>query len=789
MDELAQAHSMSMRADNAPDLSGNTFANSKGALYKINGAVAEYAGQVEPDAVAAEGEPTLSNEQLRARIAEMMAPSTDNTLVQQARSMTPDTSDQITEDALILDKNFIAASRDIYEMFEGKQFTGTADEAVQYGLDTMGEFSFNFFGVPGVQLAETESGFAGGGTLAQAATIIASGDPGQAQSFLYAMGQYERLPNFTKAGMARVFRGLVNDPANVMGIASGGLPFVLKQIGQDTAAMGVRKALQSLAKNPVKYSAAAGGAYSSGFEAATMDIERASGRDISAGEELARFGLSTGIGTVAGATIGKMAEKVLPVVGDAIVSASDAAKGRMATPGTQLNSGVDIDPAIAMAGDIVNELRATDDAVPQSHPGRISTRQPSEAAVSKGQSLDPIENNLIIGLDESKASGEKAFNHNVDTFRSSPNMTEAEAKLPPDEAAEAFIEHVKKNLLWLHDKVPEKTRQRSKLWYDGARAVTDRWSDEYNVADGSIAGILAALSPQKDWYQNVSLGKRVLDIMTQKTNVPFDEKMLAKAIEVFPGKAGIINLMKGKSIDELDTTAEKALWLRFYDEVYNSKEFQILTPEGNFGAVVKNDDGSSADMAWGTMNSIEKAVNSFYSNGDRATLSKLMGERHKVRNFYNNILDPNGIYGDVTIDTHAVGAGVLRPVSASSYDVYRAFGTAPTKKDRIRLDPKEGQEWVPSKSSAVTGQKGTYGFFAEAYRRAAAERDILPREMQSITWEAVRGLFSPTFKSDENNVKMIRGIWEEYKKGNKSIDEVRDEIEKAANYITPPTWQ
>jgi len=360
MDELAQAHSMSTRADNAPDLSGNTFANSKGALYKINGAVAEYAGQVEPDAVAAEGEPTLSNEQLRARIAEMMAPSTDNTLVQQARSMTPDTSDQITEDALILDKNFIAASRDIYEMFEGKQFTGTADEAVQYGLDTMGEFSFNFFGVPGVQLAETESGFAGGGTLAQAATIIASGDPGQAQSFLYAMGQYERLPNFTKAGMARVFRGLVNDPANVMGIASGGLPFILKQIGQDTAAMGVRKALQSLAKNPVKYSAAAGGTYSSGFEAATMDIERASGRDISAGEELARFGISTGVGTAAGATIGKVAEKVLPAVGDAIVSASDAAKGRMATPGTQLNSGVDIDPAIAMAGDIVNELRATD---------------------------------------------------------------------------------------------------------------------------------------------------------------------------------------------------------------------------------------------------------------------------------------------------------------------------------------------------------------------------------------------------------------------------------------------
>jgi hypothetical protein len=34
-----------------------------------------------------------------------------------------------------------------------------------------------------------------------------------------------------------------------------------------------------------------------------------------------------------------------------------------------------------------------------------------------------------------------------------------------------------------------------------------------------------------------------------------------------------------------------------------------------------------------------------------------MGERHKVRNFYNNIYDPNSPYGDVTIDTHAVAAG------------------------------------------------------------------------------------------------------------------------------------
>ena len=58
---------------------------------------------------------------------------------------------------------------------------------------------------------------------------------------------------------------------------------------------------------------------------------------------------------------------------------------------------------------------------------------------------------------------------------------------------------------------------------------------------------------------------------------------------------------------------------------------------------------------------------------------------------------------------------------------------------------------------------------ADAYRKAAAEAGVMPREMQSITWEAVRGLFPASFKT-KGNVADIDGVWNLYSKGKISKD-------------------
>jgi GNAT superfamily N-acetyltransferase len=59
--------------------------------------------------------------------------------------------------------------------------------------------------------------------------------------------------------------------------------------------------------------------------------------------------------------------------------------------------------------------------------------------------------------------------------------------------------------------------------------------------------------------------------------------------------------------------------------------------------------------------------------------------------------------------------------------------------------------------------------------------------MQSITWEAVRGLFTPEFKT-AGNKKLVENIWKEYKSGKATLDETRQRIVDTAGGIRNPSW-
>ncbi len=408
--------------------------------------------------------------------------------------------------------------------------------------------------------------------------------------------------------------------------------------------------------------------------------------------------------------------------------------------------------------------------VVQSGPNVVSTRMPTAVKATE----DPLANNLVIDLQSAKTDPE-AFNHNVGLIKQYPNF--ASKARNPDKQADDFINEVKDNLLFLHDQVPDATRQRSKLWYDGARNITSKWSNEYQVPDQAVSGVLAVLSPQKDWFMNVSLGQRVLDIMGTKQTTKWDDAMteMAKVIWSKPQYAPMVDAIKGKSLAEITDPGLKAMWLRTYDQAYLPREHQIVTPEGDFAGLRMNADGKTpTKTGWGSLNEIGKAI-VILDDPSKANISNNLGTMHKVRNFYNNIYAPNDPSGAVTIDTHAVAAGLLRPLSGNSREVLHNFGSGVVG------------EGGP-KNSSVTGVQGTYGLYAEAYRRAAQERGILPREMQSITWEAVRGLFPDTFKTAANADK-VDNIWLQYRKGKLSLDEARNEVFNAAGGINAPEWE
>jgi hypothetical protein len=129
----------------------------------------------------------------------------------------------------------------------------------------------------------------------------------------------------------------------------------------------------------------------------------------------------------------------------------------------------------------------------------------------------------------------------------------------------------------------------------------------------------------------------------------------------------------------------------------------------------------------------------------------------------------------VTIDTHAVAAQALRPLAGAHTEVAQNF------KNSVPAGA------VAAKGSDLTGIHGTYGINADAYRQAAEQAGILPRQMQSITWEGVRGLFPDTFKTAKNNA-IIDDIWREVSAGRLSADDARRMIYDRAGGINTPDW-
>ena len=423
---------------------------------------------------------------------------------------------------------------------------------------------------------------------------------------------------------------------------------------------------------------------------------------------------------------------------------------------------------------------------------RISPRYPT----AKNRVDDPTGGALQIGaehvLNNSKVNRSKI----VKILKSTPGFVTT--KRNPEAVTEEYIDHLVGNLLFIYDSVDPDIRQRSKLWYEGARKIIDKWKVKYNLTDQQIAGVLAALSPQKDWYQNVSLAERVLDIQTKFTRGNMrafmpppemyataeklymrDSKGKLKSGDAAKGTAAMVRDIMGRPYEDITDPdpsvkrTKQAMWIRTYDQTYNDRSYRTVSPEGLFV-------GDPAGItAWGSNSEIGKAAG-VLDTTDPEEIAALMGKQHKVRSFFNNMIDPLSLDGDITADTHAVAAAQLRALSGNSSAVHQNFGSSPEAK-------KKPKDFISPPNSAVTGAKGLYGINADAYRKAARLRGVLPREMQSITWEAVRGLFEKNWKNPKN-AKAVDDIWHSYEKGDISLGSAREQIVAFAGGIDDPTW-
>lgn len=453
----------------------------------------------------------------------------------------------------------------------------------------------------------------------------------------------------------------------------------------------------------------------------------------------------------------------------------------------------------------------------ESH-SRISTRIPSEAEQRK------------TGINAHETSGLE-IDH--DSMKRAPEALAKNAKLikerypgfahlrtdDPDKITEAFINHAKDNLKWIFNKMSDEKGpigpsivERAKRWYSGANKIAHSLAKEFNVKPYQAAAVLAALSPQKDWYQNVHLARKVFEAhklghnwtMTPEMQA-YSDKYLAQLEKPTKRKDGTIKQPDMEEIGNLRKLQEKfrttpmarltdpherAVFARWHDEAHNPRDYKMVTPEGEMAGTSMvpakyytsgkrkgelKEAARPRNVSWGSFNEIAKGMAAL-QNASLPEVSRLMGGNHKVRNFFNNIIAP--LHGkDVTIDTHAIAAALLRPLGGGHEAVGHGLGTSAGK-------------GVPGAANSGTlGNRGMYGLYAEAYRRAAKDLGISPRELQSVTWEGIRGLFSPEQKRNSNFVAHVDNIWRNKGEFRRlTPDERREAIATHAGGFKLPSW-
>lgn len=343
----------------------------------------------------------------------------------------------------------------------------------------------------------------------------------------------------------------------------------------------------------------------------------------------------------------------------------------------------------------------------------------------------------------------------------------------PEKRKNALIKFMVDNLLALHDAFPEKFRARATHWYDGARLIADHIASRNGITPEQSAGIMAAFSPMKDWFQNVQMALNFADVFANDLDVKVDRKQYGETIDGIVATAdgkkaqlkrkALLKDIDGRSIRELWDAGEQDLagWAaRIVSTQKHGLDHDVLAPEGFRLGVRRNKgtkkkQGEKKTMVWQSTPMIVKAL-SIEFDGSLENISLQMGEEHKIRNFYNNIIAPNSPYGDATIDTHAVNAALLYPMGGSAYQTELNFGKA---------------------GVAGGGNSGTYWLHLEALRIAAKKRGLQPRQMQSITWEAVRMLFPDASKRNAAWVDKYAQIWDKAPNANRARAEIlRDTI-------------
>ena len=386
----------------------------------------------------------------------------------------------------------------------------------------------------------------------------------------------------------------------------------------------------------------------------------------------------------------------------------------------------------------------------------VSTRVPTRTV--KGETVEDHTNQSLVSDMEAAKAAPGYVEKMVNRVRNIPGFVSPEGG-DAQATADAFIRHAADNVKFVHSKLAEAEIKRDEQWYPvGAHERGIDVAKTHGITPAQAYAVTSVESPMTAWDQNTSLAERTVDIWKNQQDTKFTPEMkdAAAKITAIPANKSFKKAFKpieGKTLGELSSDVDRALWLRLYDEGHNPRTYQTWGPDAKSLGLAKNTDGTDAKVGWSFQNHIQKAI-SILKDGSPENISKQLGYGHKVRNFYNNQAAPDDPRF-LTIDTHAGATGQLRPLSGKNPAISNIFGTI---------------------SNGPNGLNGTYPLYDAAYRLAAKELDIsIPSRLQSPTWVKIREVFSDDFKTKEN-LDAVDAIWKEHADGKITADQARQRI-------------
>jgi len=219
-------------------------------------------------------------------------------------------------------------------------------------------------------------------------------------------------------------------------------------------------------------------------------------------------------------------------------------------------------------------------------------------------------------------------------------------------------------------------------WYPHANEEAQRLATTYGTTIEQAAGVIAAMSPQMDWDDNVRDAERLMAYYATMRNEAWSPQEFDAQL-----RASV-----GLKVDDKDTP--------------NYDESDLYTMKG-MGIAALSDNTS-------------KAFEILQGDNPEATLSGM-----KVCSFYDNIMDPGGTR-EVTVDGHML-------------KVY-AYSSGLSQSDTTKLFS-AGSE----KIGTQFGSAG-YITVADAVRSVADEMGMSPDAVQAAYWLQVRDTTPPTWE-------------------------------------------